>query len=158
MRIEALAARASYPGAMHPGLVFAAALATSLHLLPRPQSVEGVGCSASTIPREVAGSFDGAARTEIDERWSALGIGRLRSGNAATIVVRKDATLSPQAYRLTVADGRATIESADAAGAFYGAVTLAQLPQRSNGTWTMPCVRIADKPGLEGSPISAPPR
>ena len=133
---------------MHPGLLFAAALATSLHLLPRPQSVEGLGCSASTIPHEVAGSFDGAARTEIDERWSALGIGRLRSGNAATIVVRRDATLSPQAYRLTVAGGRATIESADAAGAFYGAVTLAQLPQRSNGTWTMPCVRIADKPAL----------
>ena len=148
MRIEALAARASYPGAMHPGLLFAAALATSLHLLPRPQSVEGLGCSASTIPREVAGSFDGAARTEIDERWSALGIGRLRSGNAATIVVRRDATLSPQAYRLTVAGGRATIESADAAGAFYAAVTLAQLPQRSNGTWTIPCVRIADKPAL----------
>src|ERR1700722_7318914 len=148
MRIEALAARASYPGAMHPGLVFAAALATSPPLLPRPQSVEGAGCAASSVPHEVAGSFDGGARTEIDDRWSALGIGRLRSGNAATIVVRKDATLSPQAYRLTVAGGRATIESADAAGAFYGAVTLAQLPQRSNGTWTLPCVRIADKPAL----------
>ncbi|HEX3368759.1 MAG TPA: glycoside hydrolase family 20 zincin-like fold domain-containing protein [Candidatus Cybelea sp.] len=133
---------------MHPGLLFAAALATSLHLLPRPQSVEEVGCSSSAVPLEVAGSFDRAARTEIDERWAALGIGRLHPGNSATIVVRKDATLSPQAYRLLVAGGRATIESADAAGAFYGAMTLAQLPQRSNGAWRMPCVRIADKPAL----------
>ncbi|HEY2473535.1 MAG TPA: glycoside hydrolase family 20 zincin-like fold domain-containing protein [Candidatus Cybelea sp.] len=137
---------------MHPGLLFAAALATSLHLLPHPQSVEGLACSArvSGIPQTVAPSFDEGARTEIDERWSALGIGRLRtgSGSGAAILVRSDSTLSPQAYRLTVRDGRATIESADAAGAFYGAMTLAQLPVRANGAWTIPCVRITDKPAL----------
>lgn len=44
--------------------------------------------------------------------------------------------------------GRATIESADAAGAFYASTTLAQLPLRRNGAWTMPCVRIEDRPAL----------
>ncbi|HEX4014987.1 MAG TPA: glycoside hydrolase family 20 zincin-like fold domain-containing protein [Candidatus Cybelea sp.] len=139
---------------MHLGLVFAAALATSLHLLPRPQSVEPIACSAAPIPREVASSFDDAARAEIDERWSALGIGRLRSGGPPTIVVRRDVRLPAQAYRLTVAGGRATIESADDAGAFYGAMTLAQLPQRSNGRWTMPCVRISDRPVLQWRVLS----
>lgn len=68
--------------------------------------------------------------------------------SAAAITVRRDASLAPQAYRLTVEGGRASIASADAAGAFYGAMTLAQLPVRTQGAWTMPCVAIADKPAL----------
>ena len=68
--------------------------------------------------------------------------------------VRRDASLSPQAYRLTVNGGRATIESGDAAGAFYGAMTLAQLPQREGGSWTMPCVSIEDRPALRWRVLS----
>ena len=49
-------------------------------------------------------------------------------GAPAAITVTHDASLPPQAYRLTVASGRASIASADAAGAFYAAMTLAQLP------------------------------
>jgi hexosaminidase len=138
---------------MHPGLLFAAALATSLHLLPHPQSVQLLPCAAQAFapPLTVPQGFDEAARAELDERWEALHIGRLRTAPAgtATIDVRRDGTLPAQAYRLTVLDGRASIESSDAAGAFYGAMTLAQLPVRSGESWQMPCVRIEDRPALQ---------
>jgi len=103
-----------------------------------------------SVPRSVAANFDAGARAEIDERWRALRIGSLQraSARSAAIVVRRDASLESQAYRLTVNPKRATIESADANGAFYAAMTLAQLPVRVNGAWTMPCVRIEDRPAL----------
>ncbi|MFY9718599.1 MAG: glycoside hydrolase family 20 zincin-like fold domain-containing protein [Candidatus Cybelea sp.] len=138
---------------MHPGLLFAAALATSLHLLPHPQSVQILPCAARAFapPLTVPKGFDEAARAELDERWEALHVGRLRTASAGTaaIAVRRDGTLPAQAYRLTVLDGRASIESSDAAGAFYGAMTLAQLPVRSGASWQMPCVRIEDRPALQ---------
>jgi hexosaminidase len=108
-------------------------------------------CAArGPVPRTVTAGFDSGALDELDERWRALGLGTLRVTGAheAAIVVQHDASLNPQAYRLTVGNGRATIESADAAGAFYAAMTLAQLPVRNNGTTTMPCVRIEDAPAL----------
>ena len=105
---------------------------------------------AASVPRAVAAGFDSGAREELDERWRALGIGAVRTVTSAgaTIVVRRDASLAPQAYRLTVDGGRASIESADAAGAFYAAMTLAQLPVRTDAGWSMPCVRIDDRPAL----------
>jgi hexosaminidase len=103
-----------------------------------------------TISRD----FDPAAREEIDERWSALGIGRLRVTANAAIVVRRDSSLGPQAYRLTAGGGRATIAGGDAAGAFYGAMTLSQLPRRDAAAWTMPCVSITDSPALRWRVLS----
>jgi hexosaminidase len=126
--------------------------ATSLHLVPLPARIENLTCAshASLVPRTVAAGFDSAARSELDERWRALGIGALRTVAArdATITVSRDGSLGPQAYRLIVESGRASIESADASGAFYGAMTLAQLPVRAKGAWTMPCLRIDDRPAL----------
>ncbi|MBV8498599.1 MAG: family 20 glycosylhydrolase [Candidatus Eremiobacteraeota bacterium] len=136
-------------------LAVAAAL---LHLLPRPAHIEIRSCppNGSAVPLAVSSSFDDAARSEIDERWGALGIGRLRTVGAhgAAISVLRDATLAPQAYRLTVQSGRATIQSADAAGAFYAAMTLAQLPVRTQNAWGMPCVRIEDRPALQWRVLS----
>ena len=127
--------------------------AAALHLVPRPASVAVQACGPGerSIPHGVAADFDPAARAEVDERWTALGIGSLRtvSGPNATITVGRDASLPAQGYRLTVRAGRATIESADAAGAFYAATTLAQLPVRSNGAWTIPCVVVQDAPALQ---------
>ena len=102
------------------------------------------------MPKTAAANFDPAARTELDERWNALGIGSVRTvaAGVAAISVRTDPSLAPQAYRLTVASGHASIESADSAGAFYAAMTLAQLPARSAAGWTIPCVRIEDGPAL----------
>ncbi len=120
--------------------------------MPRPFRIETLTCTSlgSAVPRTVAAGFDPGARIELDERWRALGIGSLKTAAAgvAAISVRHDGSLAAQAYRLTVDSGRAAIESADASGAFYAAMTLAQLPMRTNGAWTMPCVRIEDRPAL----------
>jgi hypothetical protein len=138
---------------MHLGLLSAVGLAASLHLVPQPQSVDLLSCPGrpSAIPRTVPAGFDAGARAELDERWGPLRIGRLRtaSGGGAAITVRFDRSLPAQAYRLTVRDGRASIESSDKAGAFYAAMTLSQLPVRSDGSWSVPCVRIEDRPALQ---------
>lgn len=138
---------------MHAVLVMAAIFNPPLHLVPRPSAVSAIACRGgeSTVPRQVTSNFDAGALAEMDERWAALGIGRLRIASAsnAAIVIRRNVRLAPQAYRLRVAAGRAEIESADDAGAFYGAMTLAQLPARTTRGWSMPCVQIEDRPALQ---------
>jgi hypothetical protein len=136
---------------MHAGLI-AAVLTASLHLVPRPDRIAAIACRSGTsaVPRLISAGFDPGAADELEERWSALGIGESRVAPAvrATILVHRDPTLSPQAYRLRVADGRADIYSAGDAGAFYAATTLAQLPIRVAGSWRAPCVQIEDRPAL----------
>ena len=123
-----------------------------LHLLPVAAHIEDITCNSrlARVPRSVAPQFDSGARAEIDERWQALGVGLLRTvGAAADIRVAYDRALGAQAYRLIVKDGRASITGGDSDGAFYGAMTLAQLPVRVHGgAWTMPCVRVEDRPAL----------
>jgi hypothetical protein len=130
----------------------ASAASARLHLIPRPAHVAVLPCSVpASALRTVGPDFDPAARAELDERWGALGIGTLRVAGTRrpAIVTRRDPALGAQAYRLTVDNGRALIESADAAGAFYGAMTLAQLPAREAGSsWSVPCVRVEDRPAL----------
>jgi hexosaminidase len=129
-----------------------AVAAAMLHLVPQPAHVQSLPCpSPNAPPRTVSAGFDPGARAEIDERWTALHIGALQAvppGEAA-IVVRRDPSLAPQAYRLTVGQGRALIESSSQAGAFYAAMTLAQLPVHSRNGWTMPCLRVDDRPALQ---------
>lgn len=123
-----------------------------LHLVPQPAHVQDLPCpSRNAPPLTVAAGFDPGSRAEIDERWTALHIGALQtvSPTEAAIVVRRDGSLAPQAYRLTVSGGRALIESAGATGAFYAAMTLAQLPVHSTNGWTLPCLRIDDRPALQ---------
>ena len=130
----------------------ASAASLRLHLVPRPAHVQTLPCSVpATALRTIPADFDPAARAELDQRWGALGIGTLRTVRDArsAVAVRRDRSLGAQAYRLTVRDGRALIESADADGAFYGAMTLAQLPVRAAGNeWVVPCVRVEDRPAL----------
>jgi hexosaminidase len=129
-----------------------AVAAAMLHLVPQPARVQDLPClSPNAPPRTVSAGFDPGARAEIDERWTALHIGALRTvpPREAAIVVRRDPSLATQAYRLTVSGGHALIESSGEAGAFYGAMTLAQLPVHSRNGWALPCLRIDDHPALE---------
>src|SRR5579862_485446 len=129
----------------------------SLHLVPSPSRIETVSCASrgASVPRSVAASFDPAARVELDERWRALGIGSLQTAHFnPAIVTTRDASLPAQSYRLTTGSGRAAIASSDRVGAFYAAMTLAQLPVRANGAWTMPCVQIEDRPALSWRVLS----
>ncbi len=120
-----------------------------LHLIPQPVRVERLACRSEAFAlHSVSAAFDPAALRELNDRWSALGLERLQIGSSPKITVRHAADLPPQGYRLTVRDEHALIESSNEAGAFYGAMTLAQLPQRSAGAWSMPCVRIEDHPAL----------
>jgi hexosaminidase len=126
------------------------ATALALHLIPRPAQIdESAGCPSFAPPRTVSAGFDPAALEELNERWRALGIGSVRtSSSGPAIVVRRDASLGAQAYRLRVRAGIATIESSSPQGAFYAAMTLAQLPRREGGAWRVRCVAISDQPAL----------
>jgi len=130
-------------------LALLVAVAAALpHLIPYPAAVQHLPCTSGAIPRSVAANFDSGAREEIDERWRSLGIGALQTSRNPAIALREDASLGAQAYRLTARDGSVTIESGDADGAFYAAMTLAQLPVRRATGWSLPCVRVADRPAL----------
>ena len=67
--------------------------------------------------------------------------------------MRHDASLPPQAYRLTVA-ATSDDRKLDAEGTFYAAMTLAQLPYRAGGAWRLPCVAISDRPALQWRVLS----
>lgn len=131
-------------------MIAAAVLASALHLLPAPNRVVPLSCGtpfAFSRVLRVGKDFDPAALEEIDERWKALGLPALqRSANPDVRVVH--AAMQPQAYRLRVDASRIEIASGDAAGAFYAAMTLAQLPQRAAHGWTLPCVNVSDAPAL----------
>ncbi len=103
------------------------------------------------MPLTVGGDFDPAARDEIDERWAAQHIGHLATvvTRDAAIVVRRDARIAPQGYRLTIGPTRTIIESSTPAGTFYAAMTLAQLPAHSATGWSVPCLEIEDRPALQ---------
>ncbi len=123
----------------------------ALHVLPKPASVQTQRCAAPfafTRPLRVGERFDAAAFSELDRRWRALGLpGAVRSAHPDVRVDR--ASMAPQAYRLNVgSNGSVEIAAGDSAGAFYAAMTLAQLPQRTGRRWSLPCVRITDAPAL----------
>ncbi len=80
------------------------------------------------------------------------------SGDAASCVKLRTASgkdhLGPEGYELTVQPDRVLAEAATAAGVFYALQTLRQLlpaavesENRTTGVvWTVPCVRVVDKP------------
>jgi hexosaminidase len=156
--------------------VFLLAAVLSLHLIPQPQAVQTHSCTVSlATPIAVARDFDPAAMGEINERWKALGIppvnyaDRLLAPSEITYLKHHRYThiflvadlnasragLPSQSYRLRVRDPRdISIEAGDAAGEFYAAMTLAQLPQRVSGKWVLPCVDISDAPALKWRVLS----
>lgn len=124
------------------------ALAT-LHVLPRPERITPAGCAYVSPPRTVGAAFDGGALAELNERWKALGIGELRTdARRPEITAEHVASMPPQAYRLAIDDDGVRIASGDADGAFYAAMTLAQLPEHHGAGWFVPCVTIVDQPAL----------
>ncbi|HEY1429993.1 MAG TPA: glycoside hydrolase family 20 zincin-like fold domain-containing protein, partial [Candidatus Tumulicola sp.] len=139
-------------------LVSPTASAEALRLLPAPVDAQRLSCtvSARSLTR-VPQNLDPGAYDELQSRWSALGVGSLTSVSPpqAAIGFVRDSSLAPQAYRLTVDGGRATVASSDSDGAFYGVVTLSQMAMRSeNGAWIVPCARIEDRPKLQWRVLS----
>jgi hexosaminidase len=127
--------------------MFAPILAVALHVLPRPVSLVQGAC-VTVMPHTVVDDVDAGALDELNERWRTLGIGQVVRSTHAMLRFARDGSLAPQAYRLVTSSSGVTIWSADRDGAFYGVMTLAQLPVRTGARWLLPCVRIADTPAL----------
>jgi hexosaminidase len=138
-------------------MILAAAMMGALHLLPRPDVVAPAPCAhpfTFSHALRVDRAFDDGALDEIVERWKALGIPPPRRADTADVRV-VHAQLPQQAYRLRVTEhGDAIIEAGGAQGAFYAAMTLAQLPVRTPGGWQLPCVTISDAPALKWRVLS----
>jgi hypothetical protein len=96
----------------------------TLPLLPRPRTV-----------RRARGGFPG--------RKGPKGAAPAEWPSPET---RADPTLGPQAYRLSIAPESVRLESADAAGAFYGRMTLRQLARLCPEA--IPCGVIEDAPDI----------
>jgi hexosaminidase len=138
-------------------MIALAAVVASLHILPRPQQLSAAACAQPfTFSRglRINANFDPAAFEELNERWKALGIPAPVRVNGSGDVVVRHAPLVSQAYRLKVTGTRVEIEAGDAAGEFYAAMTLAQLPLRESGRWVLPCVNVADSPALRWRVLS----
>jgi hypothetical protein len=137
-------------------MILAAATIAALHLLPGPQSIQAGSCAkpfAFTRPLTVGEGFDGAAVQLIDERWRALGLPPLGRSAAPDIRI-VHASMPEQSYYLQTAGNKVRIRAGDSDGAFYAAMTLAQLPVRTNSQWTLPCARITDRPALRWRVLS----
>ena len=134
-----------------PALALAA-----LHILPRPAAIGLVSCGAAgaPFPRVAAAAAGDAGIALVNERWSSLGIGTIRTGASGTIRVVRDESLPDQAYRLLVDGSGVTVTSRNETGTFYALTTLAQLPVRVGSGWVLPCVRIADQPELRWRVLS----
>ena len=125
----------------------------ALHVIPRPVSIVQGTCSVAPLLALPAGMEPGA-RDELQQRWNALGVARGTSGANSPLRFVRDRSLPAQGYRLVVSPHDVTISSSDSDGAFYGVMTLAQLPARENGRWALPCVRINDAPALRWRVLS----
>ncbi|MDP9111326.1 MAG: glycoside hydrolase family 20 zincin-like fold domain-containing protein, partial [Candidatus Eremiobacteraeota bacterium] len=133
--------------------------AQDLHLLPKPATIVSHVCArpfSFERPLRVARNFDRAGAELVNERWTALGVPLLTPSVTPDVEVRLTPAMAPDAYRLrTSSAGRVVISAGGPDGAFYAAVTLAQLPQRtSNGRLELPCVEITDAPALRWRVLS----
>ncbi|MDQ2992596.1 MAG: beta-N-acetylhexosaminidase [Candidatus Eremiobacteraeota bacterium] len=123
-----------------------------LQVLPHPNAVSMTTCAKPfRMDRSlrVGAGFDPAALAELNERWRALGLPPVVLGRSPDITVTHDAKLASQAYFLNLAGSAIRIKAGDADGAFYAAMTLAQLPTHSESGWALPCGTISDAPALK---------
>jgi len=128
-----------------------------LPLIPQPAHIDyregGFPISAQT--RIVAAANDAPACAAADhfalmlEEQTSERLARTHSGEAADIVfaTERDSDLPPETYTLEIGANEARVLAADAAGLFYGAVTLWQL-MTASGTLpaALPALRIDDRP------------
>ena len=126
----------------------------ALHVIPLPTAVSNGPCAYAPIPRTISRSIDAAALEELNDRWMRLGIGPVSTVGSGDLRFAHDAGIAAQGYRLRVDSSGVTIASSDSDGAFYGVMTLAQLPLRVEGRWQLPCVQIADAPNLRWRVLS----
>jgi hexosaminidase len=136
-------------------LASTAAAAAMPALVPRPNVVRPLPCAAPVRldrPLAFAPEVDPGGFELVAERWAGLGIpAPVRARPAAVTLGR---TGGGSGYRLQ-ADARGVrLDAATSEGAFDALATLAQLPERRDGRWVLPCVAIEDAPALRWRIVS----
>ena len=131
----------------------------NLILLPKPRSVvASSGVYGLTSGSKIICKGDPASLFPIARRlqraiWENQRVGwTLRAGNpefyssrsALTITLAPDQGILAQGYRLRIADDGIDLVAGDAAGAFYGVMTLVQMLRQCEGD--LPAGEISDSP------------
>ena len=128
-------------------------------LVPQPESVQPQNCPAPLSlerPLHLDPIVDPGGFELLRERWTGLGIPAPVLGGTRSPNVNAGAgtTVARHSYLLRVASNGVSIVSADGESAFDALTTLAQLPQRRNGRWIIPCVTVIDKPAMRWRIVS----
>ncbi|WP_430637063.1 family 20 glycosylhydrolase [Sphingomonas hankookensis] len=119
-----------------------AALPADVVILPRPVRVTRPNGTGADLSRGIRLSVSGIDARSLDAAVAALGVPR--STNGASVVIARAPELSPEAYRLSIADGRVRIAAADAAGANHALRSLAQ--QAAGESFHLRPLEIQDAP------------
>jgi hexosaminidase len=129
-----------------------------LILLPKPRSITSrsgayalTGGASITCQGDTTTLFPIARRLQQALRetqrvgWT-LRAGAERSPNGATITLAPEQDIPAQGYRLRIADDGIHLVAGDAAGAYYGFMTLVQILRQSEGA--LPAGEVEDHPDL----------
>ena len=145
-------------------LTFVAVQAEVVSVIPRPAKMEmGSGVfTFSSKAKVVVPQYAGDSVKNVVEHFSAdftratgVKLTTTKKARKADIVLRLNAQLGNEAYRLNVNNEQIEIEAARPAGFFYAFQTLKQLMPRnvmaakadaSVKTWSVPCTQIEDEP------------
>jgi len=140
-----------------------AGAADTLALVPQPTHVRTASCARPIDLREPVRferTLDPGGLALVRERWRALGLPSPLSVASATAQIARGQSsgAADLAYQIDPARARARaailIRSRDSEGEFDALATIAQLPRRVGGRWTLPCVSIADAPALRWRIVS----
>jgi hexosaminidase len=129
-----------------------------LILLPKPRSViskpgsyvltggANITCQGDPTPLfPIARRLQQALRETERVGWT-LRAGTQDSPNGATITLASEQGIPTQGYRLRISDDGINVVAGDAAGAFYGVMTLVQMLRQSEGE--LPAGEVEDHPDL----------
>ncbi len=127
-------------------------------LVPAPSSIERKACTLPLTRPLVLDrdSVDPGGLALLRERWRALGI-------PAPVVARQpypqdfgpeDFITADGGYRVRVVRRAVEVKADRGEPLFDGLMTLAQLPEKRNGQWVLPCVTIDDAPAMKWRIVS----
>ncbi|WP_433911175.1 family 20 glycosylhydrolase [Sphingomonas yabuuchiae] len=121
-----------------------AATPVDVAILPRPTTVTRPAGAPVDLSKGLRASVEGFTRTAIAPALAALPIGTV------PLIIRRQAGIAPEGYRLTIGRGGVTIAAADAAGASYALRSLAQQMAAEGPTLRPLIVEDAPRYGFRG--------
>lgn len=116
--------------------------AEGLRLVPPPRTWQPAGGTADAGRGFHA--VHGAPLRAVDDLARRTGLGPFLSPQGLRLELTRDPALLPEAYRIEIGAELVRLSHTDAAGAFYGAITLLQLQATHHGS--LPCGMIDDAP------------